>query len=54
MNDLDVNMAIWMEHISECTLRAAVHLGQLYEASLRHVKNNLWTNVGQSSEKLEN
>ena len=28
------------------TLRAAVHLGQDYEANLRYVKNHLWNSVG--------
>ena len=31
----------------DATLRAAVDLGQDYEASLRHVKNHLWNSVGQ-------
>ena len=29
------------------TLRAAIHLGQDYEANLRSVTNHLWTSVGQ-------
>ena len=46
MNDLDVNMAIWGIFLN-ATLRAAVHLGQEYEANLRYVRNNLWNSVGQ-------
>ena len=45
MDDLDVNMAVWGKFTS-ATLRAAVHLGQDYEANLRYVKNNLWNSVG--------
>ena len=48
MDDLDVNMAIWSMFLNT-TLRAAVHLGQDYEANLRYVKNNFWTSVGQLS-----
>ena len=33
--------------VMNTTLRAAVHLGQDYEANLRHVKNHLWNSVGQ-------
>ena len=39
-------MAIWSIFLNT-TLRAAVHLGQDYEANLRHVKNNLWNSAGQ-------
>ena len=46
MNDLNVNLSFW-EHISECHPRAAVHLGQDYEANLRYVKNHLWNRRGQ-------
>ena len=46
MDDLDVNMAIWGIFLN-ATLRAAVHLGQDYEANLRYVKNHLWNTVGQ-------
>ena len=46
MDYLDVNMAIWSIFLN-ATLRAAVHLGQDYEANLRYVKNNLWNSVGQ-------
>ena len=45
-DDLDVNLAIWGIFLNT-TLRAAVHLGQDYEANLRYVKNNLWNSVGQ-------
>ena len=45
MDDLDVNMAIWGTFLN-ATLRAAVHLGQEYEANLGHVKNHLWNSVG--------
>ena len=45
MDDLDVNMAIWCTFLNT-TLRAAVHLGQDYEANLRYVKFNLWNCVG--------
>ena len=41
-----MNMAIWGIFLN-ATLRAAVHLGQDYEANLRYVKNHLWNNVGQ-------
>ena len=54
MDDLDVNMAIWGIFLN-ATLRAAVHLGQDYEANLRYVKNHLWNSVGQlfnGTEKL--
>ena len=40
MDDFDVNVAIWGIFMN-ATLRAAVHLGQDYEANLRYVKNNL-------------
>ena len=46
MDDLDVKMAIWCI-ILNATFRAAVHLGQDYEANLRYVKNHLWNSVGQ-------
>ena len=46
MDSLDVNMATWRVFLNT-TLRAAVHLGQDYEASLRYVKNHLWNSVGQ-------
>ena len=39
-------MAIWGILLNS-TLRAAVHLGQDYEANLRYVKNHLWNSVGQ-------
>ena len=45
MDDLDVNKAIWGIFLN-ATLRAAVHLGQDYEASLRYVKKHLWNSVG--------
>ena len=45
MDDLDVNMAICGIFLN-ATLRAAVYLGQDYEANLRYVKNNLWNSVG--------
>ena len=45
VDDLDVNMTIWGIFLN-ATLRAAVHLGQDYEANLRYVKNNLWNSVG--------
>ena len=45
MDDLDVNMAIWGVFLN-ATLRAAVHLGQDYEAKSRYVKNDLWNSVG--------
>ena len=41
LNDLDVKMAIWGIFLN-AALRAAVHLGQDYEANLRYVKNDLW------------
>ena len=47
MNDLDVNMAIWVNVFLNATLRAAVHLGQDCEANLRFVKNHLSNSVGQ-------
>ena len=37
LKDLDVNLAFM-----NTTLRAAVHLGKDYEASLRYVKSHLW------------
>ena len=40
MGDLDVNVAI-LGIFLNVTLRAAVHLGQDYEANLRYVKNIL-------------
>ena len=46
VDDLDVNMAIWGIFLNT-TLRAAVHLGQDYEANFRYVKNHLWNSVGQ-------
>ena len=46
MDDLDVNMAIGGIFLNT-TLRAAVHLGQDCEASLRYVKNQLWSSVKQ-------
>ena len=45
MDDLDVNMAVWGIFLN-ATLRAAVHLGQDYEANLRYVKSHLWSSVG--------
>ena len=54
LDDLDVNMAIWNIFLN-ATLRAAVHLGQDYEANLRYVKNHLWKSVRQlfnENEKL--
>ena len=45
MDDLDVNTAI-RDIFLNTTLRAAVHLGQDYEANLRSVKNNLGNSVG--------
>ena len=52
MDDFGVNMAVW-GIFQSTTLRAAVHLGQDYEANLRYVKNNLW-NGSCYSMKLEN
>ena len=46
MDDLDVDMAIRCIFLN-ATLRAAIHLGQDYEANLRFVKNHLWNSVGQ-------
>ena len=46
MEDLDVNMAIWVIFLN-VTLRAALHLGQDNEAKLRYVKNHLWNSVKQ-------
>ena len=46
MGDLDVNMAIG-SILLNATLRAAVHLGQDYEANFRYVKNHYWNSVGQ-------
>ena len=46
MDDLDVNVAIWTTFLN-ATHRAAVHLGQDYEANLWYVKNNLSNSVGQ-------
>ena len=46
MDDLDVSMTIW-SILLNTTLRAAVHLGQDYEANLRYVKNHLWNSVGK-------
>ena len=46
MGDLDVNVAIWGIFLN-ATLRAAVHLGQDYEANLRFVKSHLWNSMGQ-------
>ena len=45
MKDLDVNMGIRCIFMN-ATLRAAVHLGQDYEANLRYVKNHHWNSVG--------
>ena len=45
MNDLDVNVAFWSIFLN-ATLRAAVHLGQDYEANLRYVGSDLWNSVG--------
>ena len=39
MDDLDVNMTMWCIFLNT-TLRAAVHLGQDYEANSRFVKNH--------------
>ena len=46
MDDLEVNMAIWCIFMT-ATLRAAIHLGQDYEANLPYVKSNQWNSVGQ-------
>ena len=46
MDDLDVSMAIWSIFLS-ATRQAAVHLGKVYKANLRYVKNHLWNNVKQ-------
>ena len=46
MDDLYVNMANWGIFLN-ATRRAAVHLGQDYEANLRHVKNYLWYSTRQ-------
>ena len=40
MDDVDVNIG-FLVYILNATLRAAVHLGQDYEANLRFVKNHL-------------
>ena len=40
MDDLEVNMATWGISLN-ASLRAAVHLGQDFEADLRYVKNHL-------------
>ena len=45
VDDFDVNVAVWRKFLN-ATLRAAVHLGQDYEANLRYVKNDLWNSVG--------
>ena len=39
MNDLDVNVAIWRVFM-DATLKAAAHLGNDHDVSLRHVKNS--------------
>ena len=39
-------MAVWGIFLN-ATLRAAVHLGQDFEANLGYVKKNLWNSVGQ-------
>ena len=47
-------MAIWGIFL-HTTLRAAVHLGQDYEANLRYANNHFWNSVGQlfnENEKL--
>ena len=46
MDDLVLNIAIWVLFLN-ATLRAAVHLGQDYEANLRYVKNHLWNSAKQ-------
>ena len=46
MNDLDVNMALWIMYLNTA-LRAAVHLGQDHDANLHYVKNHPWNSVGQ-------
>ena len=46
MDDLGVNMIIWGIFLNT-TLRAAVHLGQGYDANLRYVKSSLWNSVGR-------
>ena len=46
MDDLDVHMAMCGKFLNT-TLRAAVRLGQDYEANLRFVNNHLWNCVGQ-------
>ena len=46
VSDLDVNEAIWGIFLNT-TLKAAVHLGQDYAATLRFVKKHLWNSVGQ-------
>ena len=46
MKDLDVNTAIWGIFLN-AALRAAVHLGQDYEANLRYVKNHLCNSARQ-------
>ena len=48
MDDMDVDMAIWGTFLNATRRRAAVHLGQDYEASLRYVIKHLWNSVGQS------
>ena len=53
MNDLDVNMAMW-GFLPNVTLRAAVRLGQDYEANLRYVTKIFWNSVGQLFRERQN
>ena len=52
MKDLDVNLAIWKTFMNS-TLRAAVHLGNDFDANLRYVKNHLCTTAGQLFRETE-
>ena len=46
VEDLHVNVAIW-GILMNATFRAAVHLGNVYDVNLRHVKNSFWSSAGQ-------
>ena len=52
MEDLNVNLAIWGMFMNT-TLRAAVHLGKVYDMNLRFVKNYLWKTTGQHFRETE-
>ena len=45
MEDFDVTVAIWRIFMS-ATLKAAVHLGNDHDVTLRHVKNSFWSSAG--------